>query len=213
MILSISDWICNVRQPRASSSCASLVSPPSSSMAVKHGNYLLILNKKDPGLRNQVPEETSPHLLLGAQDQWLGAEQDQLPCGARGTSADNCQETESCMFRACHSPRHPSITIPQGTLEDGRRRGRQSKCWTDTIKAWTSLPMPELLTRASCRKVLEGNLCWIVGHVASTTQLVKGLVWTELNTPALMFKGQLWQSTKIQELWFSSFTLALMVGG
>ena len=35
--------------------------------------------KKEPEFRNQVPEESSPHLLLGAQDQRLGAEQDQLP--------------------------------------------------------------------------------------------------------------------------------------
>ena len=42
--------------------------------------------------------------------------------------------------------------ILQGTLEGGRRRGRQSKCWMDNIKEWTSLTMPELLTRASCRE-------------------------------------------------------------
>ena len=30
---------------------------------------------------------------------------------------------------------------------DGRR-----KSWMDNIKEWTSLPMPELLTRAYCRK-------------------------------------------------------------
>ena len=43
-----------------------------------------------------------------------------------------------------------SKTIPQGTLEGGRRHGRQKKCWMDNIKEWTSLLMPELLTRASC---------------------------------------------------------------
>ena len=44
-------------------------------MAVKYGPCLLILTKKkDPGVRNQVPEETSPHPLLGAQDQRLGAD-------------------------------------------------------------------------------------------------------------------------------------------
>ena len=38
----------------------------------------------------------------------LGAEQDQLPCGSTGTSSGNCQETETCMVRACHTPRqHP----------------------------------------------------------------------------------------------------------
>ncbi len=53
-----------------------------------------------------------------------------------------------------HVTRHNSLskTILQGTLEGGRRRGRQRKCWMDNIKEWTSLPMPELLTRASCRK-------------------------------------------------------------
>ena len=30
--------------------------------------------KEDQGLQNQMPEEISPHLLLGAQDQRLGAE-------------------------------------------------------------------------------------------------------------------------------------------
>ena len=46
-------------------------------------------DEKNPGFRNQVPEETSPHLPPGAQDQRLGAERDQLPCGSTGTSSDN----------------------------------------------------------------------------------------------------------------------------
>ena len=57
--------------------------------------------------------------------------------------------------------RHDSLskTILQGTLEGGRRRGRQRKCWMDNIKDWISLPMPEpqektgrgsLLNRPSC---------------------------------------------------------------
>ena len=45
-----------------------------------------------------------------------------------------------------------SKTILQGTLEGGRCRGQQRKCWIDNITEWTSLPMAELLTRASCRK-------------------------------------------------------------
>ena len=46
-----------------------------------------------------------------------------------------------------HVTRHNSLskTILQGALEGG-------KCWMDNVKEWTSLPMPELLTRASCRK-------------------------------------------------------------
>ena len=48
---------------------ASLLSPPSSSIAAKHGPCL-VAEEKDPGFRNQVSEETSLHLLLGA---WCGA--------------------------------------------------------------------------------------------------------------------------------------------
>ena len=29
---------------------------------------------------------------------------------------------------------------------------QQKKCWMDSIKEWKSLPLPELLTRASYRK-------------------------------------------------------------
>ena len=66
-----------------------------------------------------------------------------------------------------------SKTILLGTLEGGRRRGRQRKCWMDIIKEWTPLPMSELLTAASCRKhwkrVLNRPSCpppttlWVMG--------------------------------------------------
>ena len=45
-----------------------------------------------------------------------------------------------------------SKTICQGTSEGGWCCGQQRKCWMDGIKEWTSLPMPEWLTRASCCK-------------------------------------------------------------
>ena len=46
-----------------------------------------------------------------------------------------------------------SKTVLRGTLEGGRCCGQQRKCWVGNIKEWTSpLPMPELPTRASCRK-------------------------------------------------------------
>ena len=85
---------------------------------------------KDSGFPNQVPGETSPHLLLGAQDQRLGAEQEHLPCEPTGTISGNCQETDTQFGHVTH---HDSFsnTILQGTLEGRRRRGRQRKCWTD----------------------------------------------------------------------------------
>ena len=57
-----------------------------------------------------------------------------------------------------HVTRHDSLSkiILQGTLEGGRRRGRQRKCWMDNIKKKkrTSLLMSKL-TMASCRKDWE----------------------------------------------------------
>ena len=57
--------------------------------------------------------------------------------------------------RAGHVTRHVDSlykTILQGTLKGGQRRGRQRKCWMGNIKEWISLPMPDLPTRASCKK-------------------------------------------------------------
>ena len=53
-----------------------------------------------------------------------------------------------------HVTRHDSLskTILHGTMEGGRRCGRQRKCWMDNIKEWTYLPMLELLTRTSCER-------------------------------------------------------------
>ena len=56
------------------------------------------------------------HLLLGAQDQRLGAEQDQLPCRSTGASSGNCQETETCMVRTRHTPQQPLQNHPSGHL-------------------------------------------------------------------------------------------------
>ena len=51
-------------------------------------------------------------------------------------------------------PKEPLLTRKETEtcMRSGRRRGRQRKCWLDNIKGWTYLPIPELLTRASCRK-------------------------------------------------------------
>ena len=67
---------------QASSSSASLFSLQPTSTAVKQGPFVLT-DKKDPGLRKQTDGGTSPHLLLGALDQWLGAEQGQPPLDHR----------------------------------------------------------------------------------------------------------------------------------
>ena len=84
-------------------------------MPVKHGPCLLTL-RKDSGFRNQVHEKTAPLLLLGAQDQRLGAEHDQLPCRSTGTSFGICQETETYMVRTCHTPQQPLQNHPSRHL-------------------------------------------------------------------------------------------------
>ena len=82
----------------------------------KTWTLLAYSEKKDPGLQNQVPEDTSSHLLLGAQDQQLGVEQDELPCGSTGTSSGNCQETEIHLVWACHMEQQPLQSLSSGHL-------------------------------------------------------------------------------------------------
>ena len=50
--------------------------------------------------------------------------------------------------------RHNNLpkTILQGTVEGGRRRGRQRKCWFDNVKDWTKLQVSELMTVAQDRQ-------------------------------------------------------------
>ena len=84
-------------------------------------------------------------------------------------------------------PASLSKTILHDVLEGGARHGQQRKYLMDNVKEWTSLPMSELFTMASCRrkkkkkKRLDEDLCWIVAHVCPTTQSVKGLNWAEIS--------------------------------
>mgnify|MGYP006273469667 CR=1 FL=1 len=52
-----------------------------------------------------------------------------------------------------HVTRHNTLpkTVLQGTLEGGRRRGRQTKSWMDNIKEWTHLDSPTLIRKAEDR--------------------------------------------------------------
>ena len=56
------------------------------------------------------------------------------------------------MVRVCQAYEHDlSKTILLGSLEGGRLRGRQRKCWIN-VKEWTALHMPELLTMVFRKK-------------------------------------------------------------
>ena len=52
-----------------------------------------------------------------------------------------------------HINRHAGLpkTVVQGTLEGGRKRGRQRKSWLDNIKEWTRKESPELIRLAKDR--------------------------------------------------------------
>ena len=66
-------------------------------------------------------------------------------------SAGNWQETETCMVRTCHTPPQPLQNHPSEYLGRWVTPWLAEDCWMDNIKEWTSLSMPELLTRASCK--------------------------------------------------------------
>ena len=52
-----------------------------------------------------------------------------------------------------HVTRHNNLskTVLQGTLEGGRKRGRQMKSWMDNIKEWTRMDSPTLIRKAEDR--------------------------------------------------------------
>ena len=68
-----------------------------------------------------------------------------------------------------HVTRHNTLpkTILQGTLEGGRKRGRQQKSWFDNIKEWTRMDSPTLL------KTAENRACW--RQLAKTSSLMSPL--------------------------------------
>ena len=111
--------------------------------------------------------------------QRLRAEQDQLPWGSIGTSPGNCQEAETCMARACHTPRQPLQSHPSGHL------GGWATPWSAEEKLDGQHQRVDISARARTahkgllQKGPEEDLCWIVPHVPPTTQSAKELNWTE----------------------------------
>jgi len=81
-----------------------------------------------------------------------------------------------------------SKIILQGTVEGGRKRGRQRKSWSDNVKEWTSLDMGHLLQQTTDRQA------WRRVSVSSSTDsprrwyLVKGWVSESEFTYAIFVK-------------------------
>ena len=91
----------------------SLWSPPPPSTAVKHGPRLLTLKKRIQAFKAKCMRKLLRILYL---EHRLGGEQDHVSCESTGTSSGNRQETETCMDRACHTPRQPLQKHPLGHL-------------------------------------------------------------------------------------------------
>ena len=152
---------------------------------------------KDPFLRNQVPEETSPHLLLGTQDQRLGAEQDQLPCRSTKTSSDGNLHG-SGMSHATTASTKLSFRAPwrMGDAVVGR-----GNAWWTTSKS----AHPCISQNCSQGPPAEENLCWIVPHVyplplPPATQSSRD--WIELNLMSYWYRHSLFFSKRIFTLAF-----------
>ena len=75
-----------------------------------------------------------------------------------------------------HISRHNSLakTVLQGTLEGGRKRGRQVKCWADNLKEWTRLDSPTLTKLAENRPAWH-SLSYDVSTMSPLRLQVKGL--------------------------------------
>ena len=148
----------------------SLLAPPSSPRAVRHGPCLLTLRK-----RPRLPRPSAFRKLLlitllahTAANDWLqskinflvgearstslSAKQDQLLCGPTGTLSGNCRETETRMVRACHAPRQPPQNHPSGHLGGRATSWSAEEIGMDNVKERKSQHIAELLTVASCTK-------------------------------------------------------------
>ena len=126
----------------------SLLSSPFSSMAVEHGPSLLILKKRIKAFKTKCLRKLLYISYLEHKtNDWVRSKINFL-VGPREPLLATVNIRKLAWFG--HVLRHdsPSKTILHGTLEGGRCRGRQRKCWMDNIEEWTSLPVPELLTRA-----------------------------------------------------------------
>ena len=120
-------------------------------MAVKHEPRLLTLEKGSRLSKLSAQGKFSVSATWSTNRR-LGAEQDQRTCGFTGTSLlATVKRRKLARFGDIRRQDSLSKIILQRTLEGGQRHGRQRKCWMDNKKEWTSLPMLELLTRASCR--------------------------------------------------------------
>ena len=139
---------------------------------------------KDPGFSKRMREKTFFLFFfisyLEHKTRRLGAEQDHLPFGSTGIESGNCQETKTCMVRACHTPQQPLQNHTSGHL------GWWATPWSAQEMLDEQYQQVDITNHARAAhkgllqgKKMEEDLFWIVPRVPLTTQSVKGLNWTE----------------------------------
>ena len=164
----------------------SLLSPPYSYTAVKHGPCLVnyTKKKKKKKRRTQAFETKCMRKLLRIfylehkTSIWVWSKINFL-VGPEECLLAIVKRRKLAWFG--HVTRHDSLskTILRGIFGGGRRCGRQKKRWMDNIKEWTFLSMPKLLTKASCRK--EWKRISAESSLMSSRRPDRWRDWTELN--------------------------------
>ena len=129
---------------QASSSCASLLSSPSSSVAMKLGSCFLTEKKKTI--------QAFEALLLGTHEQGVGASQIKCHRIIFG------QETERLFVWACHAPRQH---LQKATWRVGDAAGGGENVVWATLKRVSPLRCPKCSWRLSAKR-LDRDLYWIV---------------------------------------------------
>ena len=115
----------------------------------------------------------------------LGAEQDPLPwLGPQNPLLASVKRWKLACSGHVTCYDSLSRTNRQITMEGGWCCSLQRKWWMDNIKERTTLPMPELLTRTSCRK--DWKKIWTDSSLMSPWQPSRSREWTELGwTPSI----------------------------
>ena len=108
------------------------MSPPFSSMAVRHGPCLLNLRKRSEPSK---PSALGNFSYLEHKTNDWGQSKINSFVGSQEPLLATVKETQTCMVQAV--THHISLfkTILQGTSEGLWHCGRQRKCWTDNIKS------------------------------------------------------------------------------
>ena len=110
------------------------------------------VREKDTNYRNEMLSKTFGHLLQRSCYNWGSEEQNQASHWAKWRSPHHCEETQKRWYG--HITRSTGLAkmILWGTVQGGRRRGRQKMRWEDNVTEWTGLKLGEALRKAENRE-------------------------------------------------------------